>query len=62
MDVVINENLVKQLYLTMSVNDVLNHIKDNNDSYLQFLNEELSNDRITEQEYNYELSLLEKLH
>jgi len=62
MDVVINENLVKQLYLTMSVNDVLNYIKDNNDSYLQFLNEELSNDSITEQEYNYELSLLEKLH
>lgn len=61
MDVVINDNQAKQFYLTMSVNDVLNCIKNNSESYLQFLDEELDNNRITEEEYKYELSLYKKI-
>lgn len=61
MDVVINDNQAKQFYLTMSVDDVLNCIKNNSESYLQFLNEELDNARITEEEYINELTLYKKI-
>ena len=61
MDVVINDNQAKQFYLTMSVDDVLNCIKNNSESYLQFLNEELDNTRITEEEYINELTLYKKI-
>lgn len=61
MDIVINDNQAKQFYLTMSVDDVLNCIKNNSESYLEFLNEELDNKRITEEEYKNELTLFKQI-
>ena len=61
MDIKLGNEQIKQLSSALSINDVLDCIKNNSQSYLQFLNDELENKQITKTEYNKELILLEKL-
>ena len=55
MDIKLNVNQIKQISSALSLNDVLNCIKEDYDSYLQFLKEELDNKEITKEEYEKEL-------
>lgn len=63
-DIKLNHKQIKQFSLALSVDDVLNCIRKDYDSYLNFLNEELQNNEITKEEYNRELMLIQhlKLH
>lgn len=61
MDIEISDRQVKHLALAISLNDVLECIKDDYESYLLFLNEELENKEITDIEYYKELNLIQKL-
>lgn len=60
-DIKLNNNQIKQFSLALSVDDVLNCIRKDYDSYLNFLNEELENDEISEEEYKREIMLIEHL-
>lgn len=61
MDIELNYNQIKQFSLALSVDDVLNCIRKDYDSYLNFLNEEFENNEISEEEYNRELMLIQHL-
>lgn len=60
-DTTLNNNQIKKFSLTISIDDVLNCIKKDYDSYLNFLNEELKDNAITLEEYNKELMLIDRL-
>lgn len=60
-DIKLNHKQIKQFSLALSVDDVLNCIRKDYDSYLNFLNEELQNNEITKEEYNRELMLIQHL-
>lgn len=61
MDIKLNHNQIKQFSLALSIDDVLNCIIKDYDGYLNFLNEEFENNKISEEEYNRELMLIEHL-
>lgn len=61
MDTTLSDSQIKQLSLSISMTDVLNCIKKDYDSYLNFLREELKNNEITKEEYKKELMLIKKL-
>ena len=61
MDVKLDNEQIKQLSIALSINDVLDCIKKNYDSYLKFLEEELKNNKISQSEYNNELTSLDKI-
>ena len=61
MDTTISDSQIKQLSLSISINDVLNCIRKDFDKYLRFLNEELQNNEITQAEYEKELLLIDRL-
>ena len=61
MDVQLSNNQIKQFSLAVSINDVLNCISNDYDNYIQFLSEELDNQKITKEEYNKELLLIDKI-
>ena len=61
MDIELSDKQIKQFALVVSLNDVLECIKKDINSYLLFLNNELENNEITEVEYNNELKLIERL-
>ena len=61
MDVKLDNEQIKQLSIALSINDVLDCIKKNYDSYLKFLEEELKNNNISLAEYNNELTTLDKI-
>lgn len=61
MDIILSNNQIKQLSLSVSINDVLDCIKKDYDSYLKFLDEELKKNKMTKKEYQEELILIEKL-
>lgn len=61
MDIELSDKQIKQFALVVSLNDVLECIKKDINSYLLFLNDELENNEITEVEYNNELKLIERL-
>ena len=60
-DIKLNHKQIKQFSLALSVDDELNCIRKDYDSYLNFLNEELQNNEITKEEYNRELMLIQHL-
>lgn len=61
MDIKLSDSQIKQLGLALTINDVLDCIKKDCDSYLTFLNQELKNKEITSEEYKKEINLLNKL-
>lgn len=61
MDISISDKQIKQLSLSISITDVLDCIRNDYDSYLEFLNNELNDNEITEEEYKKELHLIDKL-
>ena len=61
MDISISDKQIKQLSLSISITDVLDCIRNDYDSYLEFLNSELNDNEITEEEYKKELHLIDKL-
>lgn len=61
MDIELTNNQIKQFSLSISITDVLDCIKKDYDSYLNFLNEELENNNINQEEYNRELLFVEEL-
>ena len=61
MDIELSDKQIKQFALVVSLNDVLECIKKDINSYLLFLNNELENNEITEVEYNTDLKLIERL-
>lgn len=61
MDTTLSDSQIKQLSLSISMTDVLNCIKKDYDSYLNFLREELKDNEITKEEYKKELMLIKKL-
>ena len=61
MDISISDRQIKQLSLSISITDVLDCIRNDYDSYLEFLNNELNDNEITEEEYKKELHLIDKL-
>ena len=61
MDIELSDKQVKQFALVVSLNDVLECIKKDIDSYLSFLNNELENEEITDMEYDNEMKLIERL-
>lgn len=61
MDIPISDKQIKQLSLSISITDVLDCIRNDYDSYLEFLNSELNNNEITEEEYKKELRLIDEL-
>lgn len=61
MDIILSNNQIKQLSLSVSINDVLDCIKKDYDGYLKFLDEELKKNKMTKKEYQDELILIEKL-
>ena len=61
MDVKLDNEQIKQLSIALSINDVLDCIKKNYDSYLKFLEEELKSNKISLAEYNNELTTLDKI-
>lgn len=58
MNIHLSNSQIKQFSLAVSINDVLNCITNNYDNYLQFLKEELYNQKITKEEYDKELLLI----
>ena len=60
-DIKLNNNQIKQFSLALSIDDVLNCIRKDYDSYLNFLNEEFENNEISEEEYKRELMLIQHL-
>lgn len=60
-DIKLNNNQIKQFSLALSIDDVLNCIRKDYDSYLNFLNEEFENNEISEEEYKREIMLIEYL-
>lgn len=62
MDVKLSDKQIKQFSLTLSVDDVLNCIMKDIDSYMNFLNAELECKAITQEEYEKELLLINKLN
>ena len=54
MDISISDKQIKQLSLSISITDVLDCIRNDYDSYLEFLNNELNDNEITEEEYKKE--------
>ena len=62
MDVKLSDKQIKQFSLTLSVDDVLNCIMKDIDSYINFLNAELECKAITQEEYEKELLLINKLN
>lgn len=60
-DTTLNNNQIKKFSLTISIDDVLNCIKKDYDSYLNFLNEELKDNAITLEDYKKELMLIDRL-
>lgn len=60
-DTKLSDKQTKQLSLAISLNDVLNCIKKDLNSYLKFLNCELNNQEITRDEYKKELQLIENM-
>ncbi len=61
MDTKLSEKQIKQIGLAISIDDVLNCIKKDYDGYITFLNQELKEQEITNEEYKKEISLLNKL-
>lgn len=61
MDIELTNNQIKQFSLSISITDVLDCIKKDYDSYLNFLNDELENKNINQEEYNRELKFVEEL-
>ena len=61
MDTTLSDSQVKQLSLSISINDVLNCIRKDIKGYLEFINDELKNNEITQAEYEKELMLIERL-
>ena len=61
MDITLSYSQVKQLSLSISITDVLDCIRKDYNSYLEFLNNELKDNEITEEEYKKELHLIKKL-
>lgn len=61
MDIELSNKQIKQLALTISIDDVLGLIMKDYNGYLEFLDKELKNSEITEQEYKRELKLIEIL-
>lgn len=51
----------KQLSISISMEDVLNCIKRDVDSYLSFVNEEYKNGEINEEDYQSELRLIDNI-
>ena len=62
MDVKLSDKQIKQFSLTLSVDDVLNCIMKDIDSYMEFLNDELKCNEITQEEYEKELLLINTLN
>lgn len=60
-DTTLSDSQIKQLSLSISINDVLDCIRKDCDGYLKFLNEELENQEITECEYRKEIELIMQL-
>lgn len=60
-DIKLNNKQIKQFSLALSIDDVLNCIRKDYDSYLNFLNEEFENNEISEEEYKRELMLIQHL-
>lgn len=60
-DIKLNNKQIKQFSLALSIDDVLNCIRKDYDSYLNFLNEEFENNEISEEEYKREIMLIEYL-
>lgn len=61
MDILLSDNQIKKLSLSISTNDVLDYIKKDYASYLQFLDEELKNNKMTKKEYQEEFMLIKKI-
>lgn len=62
MDILLNDNQIKKLSLSISTNDVLDYIKKDYNNYLKYLEEELSNNKITKKEYKEEIISIEKIN
>lgn len=60
-DTKINDKQLKQFSLAISIDDILNCIRNDYDSYFNFLKDELKNKNITYKEYKKELNLIQKL-
>lgn len=61
MDIKLQNKQIEQLSLALSVDDVLNCIRNNYDDYINFLNGKLKTNEITINEYNKELNLVNNL-
>ena len=61
MDISLNTNQIKQLYLSISIIDIVDYIKNNSDDYLKFLESELESNSITDEEYQKEIDAYKKL-
>ena len=62
MGILLNDNQIKKLSLSISTNDVLDYIKKDYNNYLKYLEEELSNNKITMKEYKEEIISIEKIN
>ena len=60
-DIQLSNKQLKQLSLAITIEDVLECIKKDTDSYLIFLKEEFENEEITEEEYKKELILVDTI-
>ena len=60
MGILLNDNQIKKLSLSISTNDVLDYIKKDYNNYLKYLEEELSNNKITKKESKEEIISIEK--
>ena len=61
MDISLNTNQIKQLYLSISIIDIVDYIKNNSNDYLKFLEGELESNSITNEEYQKEIDAYKKL-
>lgn len=60
-DIELSDKQAKQLSISITIDDVLSCIKKDIDSYLNFINLELENKEINEEEYKKELKLIASL-
>lgn len=56
----LSDKQIKQLSQALSIDDVISCIKKDYQSYITFLNQELKDNEITEEEYKREISIIKQ--
>lgn len=61
MNIQLSSKQIKYFSSSIVMTDVLNYIKNDYDNYLKFLNDELTNNNISDEEYKEEINLINNI-